>query len=208
MFCFTCIAGKLWPAVVVAVAKRRVDPLQSLVRPSSTWGIGGVRGVSTAAPKLLATAVQVQASKKRVQRRKPVQAEDTGQQQGFWCVSAFTTAEEFRMDELQLALSKTKLYEPTCLYSGSDDSAESTPDVIHAMSKFHVTNEPRHLYIFREGSVVCWNVTDFEVNSLINFLFEFGIAPYDDNIIMGEREVMYYTYTNEKKAQFKKEICI
>lgn len=39
----------------------------------------------------------------------------------FWCVSAFSTAEEFHLEELLVALSKTKLYEPTCLYNGSDD---------------------------------------------------------------------------------------
>lgn len=77
--------------------------------------------------------------------------------------------------------------------------SESMPtDVIHAISKFHVTNEPRHLYFFREGSVVGWNVTDLEVSSLINFLVDFEIGPYNDNIVMDEREIMYYTYTNDK----------
>lgn len=41
----------------------------------------------------------------------------------FWCVTAFTTAEEFHLEELQLALSKTNIYEPTCLYSGVDECA-------------------------------------------------------------------------------------
>lgn len=41
----------------------------------------------------------------------------------FWCVSAFSTAEEFRLEQLSAALSKTNMYEPTCLYSGSDDGA-------------------------------------------------------------------------------------
>lgn len=39
----------------------------------------------------------------------------------FWCVAAFATAEEFRLEELQAALSDTNLYEPTCLYRGCDD---------------------------------------------------------------------------------------
>lgn len=70
--------------------------------------------------------------------------------------------------------------------------------MLHAISKFHVTNEPRHLYFFREGSVVGWNVTNLEVNSLINFLTDYEIRPYSDNIVMDEREIMYYTYTNDK----------
>jgi len=76
---------------------------------------------------------------------------------------------------------------------------ETAPaDVIHAVSKFHVTNEPRHLYFFREGSVVGWNVSDLEVSSLINFVAEHEIGSYDDHIVMDERESMYYAYTNDK----------
>lgn len=211
----------------------------------------------------------------------------------FWSVSAFATAEEFRLEKLYAALAKTNVYEPTCLYKGSDEDetgelAESPflyrcrnflfsvcterccgknplnrprgggvsffwggfnkrlapfrarkntendfffflcaiyeirfvckriairlkyyvklkvreisepVDVIHAVSKMHVTNEPRHLYFFREGSVVGWNVADLEVQSLVNFLAEHEIGPYDDHVVMDEREIMYYTYTEDK----------
>lgn len=71
-------------------------------------------------------------------------------------------------------------------------------DVIHAVSKLHVTSEPRHLYFFREGSVVGWNITDLEVSSLINILSPHEIGPYSDNIVMEEKEIMYYKYTNDK----------
>lgn len=39
----------------------------------------------------------------------------------FWSVSAFATAEEFRLEKLYVALAKTNVYEPTCLYKGSDE---------------------------------------------------------------------------------------
>uniref|UniRef100_A0A2S2PH44 Required for meiotic nuclear division protein 1 n=1 Tax=Schizaphis graminum TaxID=13262 RepID=A0A2S2PH44_SCHGA len=189
MFCFTAIRAcrpcSLWPSVVTAAIRR-----QSLNTRSS----------------LASSAAQSQSGiKKRVQRRKPALVEDTGQRHGYWCVSAFSTAEEFRLEQLSAALSKTNMYEPTCLYSGSDDGEETAPaDVIHAVSKFHVTNEPRHLYFFREGSVVGWNVSDLEVSSLINFVAEHEIGSYDDHIVMGERESMYYAYTNDKKSSIQK----
>jgi glutathione synthase len=72
------------------------------------------------------------------------------------------------------------------------------PDVIHAVSKFHVTSEPRHLYFFREGSVVGWNMTDLEVNTLMSFLSEHEIGPYNDDIVQNEKEIMFYTYTEDK----------
>lgn len=50
----------------------------------------------------------------------------------FWCVSAFSTAEEFHLEELLVALTKTKLYEPTCLYSGSDDCVGEWITIIYS----------------------------------------------------------------------------
>ncbi|XP_060837145.1 required for meiotic nuclear division protein 1 homolog [Rhopalosiphum padi] len=189
MFCFTAIRAcrpcSLWPSVVTAAIRRQ--------------------GLNTRNSPATAAAQSQSGIKKRVQRRKPALVEDTGQRHGYWCVSAFSTAEEFRLEQLSAALSKTNMYEPTCLYSGSDDSEETAPaDVIHAVSKFHVTNEPRHLYFFREGSVVGWNVSDLEVSSLINFVAEHEIGSYDDHIVMDERESMYYAYTNDKKSSIQK----
>ncbi|XP_050443332.1 required for meiotic nuclear division protein 1 homolog isoform X2 [Adelges cooleyi] len=77
-------------------------------------------------------------------------------------------------------------------------------DVIHAVSKYNVTNEPRHLYFFREGSVVGWNISDMEVNILIEFLAKYQILPYDTGTVVDEREIMYYTYTNDKKSSIEK----
>lgn len=57
----------------------------------------------------------------------------------FWCVTAFTTAEEFRLEELTLALSKTSLYEPTCLYSGSDNSKGKYRRVVEYGHRVHLT---------------------------------------------------------------------
>jgi ethanolamine utilization protein EutQ (cupin superfamily) len=41
----------------------------------------------------------------------------------FWRVSAFSTSEEFRLEELHTALLESNMYQPTSLYNGSDDSA-------------------------------------------------------------------------------------
>jgi len=68
MFGFTRAAAKrLWP-----VAVKRPQPLG---RRSPGWAVSGPRGLSTAGSLLTA-------AKKRVQRRKTVPVEDTGQPQG------------------------------------------------------------------------------------------------------------------------------
>ncbi|XP_015365728.1 PREDICTED: uncharacterized protein LOC107163029 [Diuraphis noxia] len=101
MFCFIATrACRPWSSIFGAVSKRQgLKTLSSLSAAQSQSGM-----------------------KKRVQRRKPAMVEDTGQRQGYWCVTAFSTAEEFRLEQLSAALSKTNMYEPTCLYSGSDDT--------------------------------------------------------------------------------------
>lgn len=146
MFCFTC-AGRFWPVSVVSTTAKR----RSFGCPSFAGVVDVVRELSTRG-SLAAAAAQVQSIKKRVLRRKLVLPEDTGQRHGvseyhinirpgyrerrwpnlpckreccsqFWCVSAFSTAEEFRLEELYATLCKSNTYEPTCLYYGSDNEA-------------------------------------------------------------------------------------
>lgn len=75
MFCFTS-TGKLWTAVVTTVSKRYCEQL-SLHRQIPVH----IRSLTTRS-SLAFSAVQMQNIKKRVQRRKPVAVEDTGQEQG------------------------------------------------------------------------------------------------------------------------------
>lgn len=56
-------------------------------------------------------------------------------------------------------------------------------------------NENRELFVFHEGSFVAWNVTDLEVNNILNFVRNYEINGYNETIIKDEIEVMPYTYT-------------
>ncbi|XP_025410905.1 required for meiotic nuclear division protein 1 homolog [Sipha flava] len=200
MFYFAS-AVRLRPAVIVTTAIRCVERNLSIGRPF--LGGGYLRNLNTCNGST--ATIQVKGIKKRTQRRKPISVDDIGQIPGFWRVSAFSTSEEFRLEELHTALLESNMYQPTSLYNGSDDSAEPMPpDVIHAVSKFHVTSEPRHLYFFREGSVVGWNMTDLEVNTLMSFLSEHEIGPYNDDIVQNEKEIMFYTYTEDKRSSIQK----
>lgn len=71
MFCFTC-TGKLWSTMVATVSKRYPVSLhcQKPVR---------IQGLTTRS-SLASAAAQAQNIKKRVQRRKPITVEDTGQE--------------------------------------------------------------------------------------------------------------------------------
>lgn len=70
MFGFTrTVAKQLWPVAAKCCGER-----------SPCWAVSGPRGLSTAGSLL--AAAQLQTAKKRIQRRKIVPAEDTGQPQG------------------------------------------------------------------------------------------------------------------------------
>ncbi|XP_014668025.1 PREDICTED: required for meiotic nuclear division protein 1 homolog isoform X3 [Priapulus caudatus] len=69
-------------------------------------------------------------------------------------------------------------------------------DSLHVTAKYTVGTEPREIYMFREGSVVFWNVPELERNTLRRFLREFEESSYEDEITDREREEMKYTYVD------------
>lgn len=63
------------------------------------------------------------------------------------------------------------------------------------IAKSKIDNENREIFIFREGSVVAWNVSDAEVKSILQFMNDFELNKYDKAIVHDEIEVMPYTYS-------------
>uniref|UniRef100_A0A1B6C7S8 DUF155 domain-containing protein n=1 Tax=Clastoptera arizonana TaxID=38151 RepID=A0A1B6C7S8_9HEMI len=72
-------------------------------------------------------------------------------------------------------------------------------DVLHVEAKYKVTEEPRQVFFFREGSVVFWNIPDIECLSILDFLHKFEIKSYDKSLVQLERDNMYYTYNKSIK---------
>lgn len=70
--------------------------------------------------------------------------------------------------------------------------------MIHAVAKYKVSPEPRHLYFFREGSVVLWNVPEIECQSIVEFVQPYEVKSYDKVIVQEEKESMPYTYIHSR----------
>lgn len=66
---------------------------------------------------------------------------------------------------------------------------------LHAIAKSSVDNESREIFLFREGSLVAWNVSDAEVGNLMQFVSNFEMSKYDNAVVHDEIEVMPYTYS-------------
>lgn len=94
------------------------------------------------------------------------------QDNGYFSVMAFATAEEYDLEKLLVALQEQNLYEPKKFFN-SDDSSENQPDVLYATAKYQVGKEPRGIYFFREGTVVMWNFSDMESSNILGFLKNF-----------------------------------
>ncbi|KAI5735891.1 hypothetical protein M8J77_023929 [Diaphorina citri] len=81
---------------------------------------------------------------------------------------------------------------------------------IQVIAKYQVGKEPRFIYFFQEGSLVAWNVSDLEIENLLEFLKQFEIKPYEKAVVLNEKELMNYTYSpNIKVSQLKRDsICL
>lgn len=127
--------------------------------------------------------------KKRAARKKRTLDDEVQRTPGQYDVVAFATAEEYNLESLIEGLKAQNLYDP--------ESIDNNPDVVHAVAKIQVQNEPREIFFFREGSVVLWNVTDLESGNILAFLRKFEMDSYSDKLVQSEAEVMNYRYSEE-----------
>lgn len=131
--------------------------------------------------------------KKRPTRKKSITHE------GNFNVFAYATADTYDLEALHTALTKQDLYETRKFYT-------DTQDVLHVRSKYNIEPEPRDIFFFREGSVVMWNCSEPEANTVLRNLRQFEISPYRSDVISNEKEVMNYVNIDEDQAgTFKNE---
>lgn len=90
---------------------------------------------------------------KRVRRRRS--KEGLEKKEEFFEVYAFATAQEYNLEFLKNGLAEQGLYEIKTLPSDVEDA-------LHVTAKYLVGNETREMYLFREGSVVFWNMAEVE----------------------------------------------
>lgn len=149
-------------------------------------------------------------STKRSQRRKlSLDEESDGEQSsGVWNVSAFATSEEYNLEKLREALIEQNLYRPIDLKD--DPLTKGGADIIHAIANYQVSAEERHIYFFREGSVVFWNTPELECISVLDFLMKYQMGSYHRNLVLAEREFMTYSYVtaNKNSALDNNRFCV
>lgn len=71
-------------------------------------------------------------------------------------------------------------------------------NVLYATSKYHVEEEPREIFFFRDGSVVLWNIPKVEILDMLKFLKKYESGSIDEAIVQSETEHMNYRYCAEK----------
>ncbi|XP_017781510.1 PREDICTED: required for meiotic nuclear division protein 1 homolog [Nicrophorus vespilloides] len=130
--------------------------------------------------------------KKRPLRKKKPFEDDELKVPGLYNVLAYSTAEEYDLEALVKGLQKEDLYEPKAI--------DNNMDVVHAVAKYKLGNEPREIFFFREGSCVMWNMTDMESCNLLHFLKPYEQDSYTENFVQNEAEVMNYKHQIEGKT--------
>lgn len=132
----------------------------------------------------------LQLKKRPLLRKKPVRTLE--ESQGVYNITAFSTAEEYDLEDLVKGLKQEDLYTPYKI--------ESNNDVIHAVAKYSLESEPREIFFLREGSVVLWNITELESSNILNFLRPYEHDRYSERIIQEEVDTMGYKHQIEGKA--------
>ncbi|XP_043226952.1 required for meiotic nuclear division protein 1 homolog isoform X4 [Amphibalanus amphitrite] len=132
-------------------------------------------------------------SKRRVQRKRAVVKNDTETRQQPSAeedmeVVAYSTAEEYNLESLMEGLREQNLYHPSAM-------SEDVHDVLHVAARYTLGAEPREIYLFREGTVVFWNVPELERRSVLEFIRQFQEGSYDQETVEEESDSMPYSYT-------------
>ncbi|XP_026292537.1 required for meiotic nuclear division protein 1 homolog [Frankliniella occidentalis] len=123
-------------------------------------------------------------------------------------VVAFSTAEEFNLDALKVAISKQELYsvvEENEMFK-VQESEHQGEDVVHIKARYNVDSEPREVFFFRDGTAVFWNVSDLEISNFLRFIRPFESGRYNEKLVLGEREIMSYNHGESKKTILRNDV--
>ncbi|XP_022907227.1 required for meiotic nuclear division protein 1 homolog [Onthophagus taurus] len=154
---------------------------------------------STLIPKVKPQLVQgiqdkissLQLKKRPARKKRTLEEEDLKiKTPGFFDVTAFSTADEYNLEKLLSGLKQEDLYEPKFV---------DNTDVVHAVAKYQVGDEPRELFFFREGTIVMWNISELEIENILNFIKTFETDAYSESLIQNEAEYMNYRCQNDRK---------
>ncbi|CAG2164292.1 unnamed protein product [Oppiella nova] len=171
-------------------------PLPQLLAHKRDHSLDAIRGLSTARTDTIVESktlsdneLQSLKSKKRITKKKAVI--DTNE--SLLPILAFSTADEYNVEELAEGLKEQGLYE-LMSFDGDVD------DVLHLRAKYEINHIRRELFVFREGSIVCWNMPYVECEAILKFLKKYEDNPYDKSIVDEEQEEMNYQFVPNLKG--------
>lgn len=72
----------------------------------------------------------------------------------------------------------------------NEDTLHLTP-----RKEYRISDDLKDAFIFNDGVVVAWNMTEIELEQLITLLQPFESVPYDAHLIKQETESMCYSYS-------------
>ncbi|KAL3857034.1 hypothetical protein ACJMK2_011735 [Sinanodonta woodiana] len=103
-------------------------------------------------------------------------------------VTAYALSEELLLDDIKKALIEQKLYEVINL-------PEDVIDVLAVKAIYKISPLQREIFYFRDGSVVCWDMSESERREILRFAKKFTINPYSSQLVIQENESMEVVYS-------------
>lgn len=185
-----CRAPKTWPLYLLRTAPCRLVSGNSHPRSAQRIDIGSVApGTSGtwAAKRPLRKKPSDKSAPPPVVAASASRPKPAGSKPDVYSVVAYATAEEYNLQFLADDLVKQGLYE---LHQLPTD----VPDVLYASSAYAISAEPRELFVFREGTVVFWNMEQAEIEAFLQLVRRHELDSYDRQLVMTEQEEMDYSY--------------
>jgi len=105
-------------------------------------------------------------------------------------VTAFATAEEYNLEKLATDVVQYGYH--------IVQMPEDAFDALHVEAKTLNSSGPRHIFFFREGSIVFWNVNDSEQSEWLKRVDCHEEGPYDDTVTLEEQETLEFTYSSNQ----------
>lgn len=129
-------------------------------------------------------------------------SESTSSSMQTFKVRAFATADYYDLDGLRASLESSGAYQ---LLAVDEKMSENS---LCVGAKYPQINEiePRHMFFFLEGTVVFWNLSAEEQNSILQMLHKHEKNPYPNRFVKGESEVMEYSWHHMSDDSLSKRV--
>ena len=115
-------------------------------------------------------------------------SKQTQQHAPYGSLTVFATAEEYDLEKLE------EWFINEGIFSRIDLPEELRAHAVHLESRFPVDEEPREIYVFKEGYAAFWNVQPNEIRTLLASFRRFETSSFDADLIRQESEHMHFTF--------------